>query len=109
MTIQGILELFYTDLILVKRASEQTSLTYKTSAQEFLNWLSESKIKLREVSAKDLMYYLIKRQTDGASELTIAKDISALRAFGEYLVRKNYWKQNITLLLDRPKANRALP
>ncbi len=109
MTIQGILELFYTDLILVKRASEQTSLTYKASAQEFLNWLSESKIKLREVSAKDLMYYLIKRQTDGASELTIAKDISALRAFGEYLVRKNYWKQNITLLLDRPKANRALP
>ena len=109
MTIQGILELFYTDLILVKRASEQTSLTYKISAEEFLKWLMASKIKLRDVSAKDIMYYLVQRQTEGTSEQTLAKDISALRAFGEYLVRKNYWTQNAALLLDRPKAHRALP
>lgn len=103
------MELFYTDLILVKRASEQTSLTYKISAEEFLKWLMASKIKLRDVSAKDIMYYLVQRQTEGTSEQTLAKDISALRAFGEYLVRKNYWTQNAALLLDRPKAHRALP
>ena len=77
--------------------------------EEFLKWLMASKIKLRDVSAKDIMYYLVQRQTEGTSEQTLAKDISALRAFGEYLVRKNYWTQNAALLLDRPKAHRALP
>lgn len=109
MTIDGLLELFYTDLILVKRVAEQTSLTYKISAGEFLNWLKQTQKKLGEVTSKDLMYYLVQRQTEGAGEMTLAKDISALRAFGDYLVRKNYWTQNIALLLDRPKANRALP
>ena len=109
MTIQSLLDQFYADIILVNRMSEMTALTYKISAQEFLEWLVQEKIKLREVTTQNLMYFLMKRKTDGNSELTIAKDISALRAFGEYLVRKNYWTENLALLLDRPKAGRHLP
>ena len=109
MTISSLLDQFYADIILVNRMSEMTALTYKISAQEFLEWLVQEKIKLREVTAQNLMYFLMKRKTDGNSELTIAKDISALRAFGEYLVRKNYWTENLALLLDRPKAGRHLP
>ena len=89
MTIQSLLDQFYADIILVNRMSEMTALTYKISAQEFLEWLVQEKIKLREVTTQNLMYFLMKRKTDGNSELTIAKDISALRAFGDYLVRKN--------------------
>ncbi|MBO4629509.1 MAG: tyrosine recombinase [Treponema sp.] len=109
MTISSLLDQFYADIILVNRMSEMTALTYKISAQGFLEWLVQEKIKLREVTAQNLMYFLMKRKTDGNSELTIAKDISALRAFGEYLVRKNYWTENHALLLDRPKAGRHLP
>lgn len=109
MTIDGLLELFYTDLIMVKRVAEQTSLTYKISAQEFLNWLLSEHIKLKDVTPKDLMYYLAMRKTQGITELTLAKDISALRSLGDYLVRKNYWTQNIALLLDKPKISRAIP
>ena len=109
MTIEELLNHFYSDLILVKRDSEQTALTYKISCGEFLNWLVEQRIKLRDVTVQNLMYFLVKRKTDGASELTISKDISALRAFGDYLVRKSYWTENLALLLDRPKASRNLP
>ena len=109
MTIQGLLDQFYADIILVNRMSEMTAQTYRISAQEFLEWLVEEKIKLRQVTAQNLVYYLMKRKTDGNAELTLAKDISALRAFGEYLVRKDYWSENIALLLDRPKAGRHLP
>ena len=109
MTIQGLLEQFYADIILVNRMSEMTAQTYKISAQEFLEWLVEEKIKLREVTVQNLVYFLMKRKTEGNAELTLAKDISALRAFGEYLVRKNYWQENLALLLDRPKAGRHLP
>ena len=109
MTIEELLNHFYSDLILVKRDSEQTALTYKISCGEFLNWLVEQRIKLRDVTVQNLMYFLVKRKTDGASELTISKDISALRSLGDYLVRKSYWTENLALLLDRPKASRNLP
>ena len=109
MTIEELLNHFYSDLILVKRDSEQTALTYKISCGEFLNWLVEQRIKLRDVTVQNLMYFLVKRKTDGASEFTISKDISALRSFGDYLVRKSYWTENLALLLDRPKISRNLP
>jgi len=109
MTIQGLLDQFYADLILVKRAAEKTAATYKISAQEFLEWLAAEQIKLRDVNAQNLIYFLMKRKVDGNAELTLAKDISALRALGSYLVRKNYWSENYALMLDRPKAGRHLP
>ena len=109
MTIEGLLEQFYADLILVKRAAEKTASTYKISAQEFLEWLAGEHIKLRDVTAQNLVYFLMKRKVDGNTELTLAKDISALRALGSYLVRKNYWPENYALMLDRPKAGRHLP
>lgn len=55
------------------------------------------------------MYYIIKRKEDGCSELTIAKDISGLRAFGDYLERKGMWSENPAMELDKPKAARNLP
>ena len=100
---------FYTDLLLVKRDSKQTAITYKISAEEFLDWLANERIKLKDVSVQNLLYYLIKRQTDGCSELTIAKDISGIRALGDYLVRKGMWEENVALALDKPKAAKHLP
>ena len=109
MTVQALLDQFYADIILVKRMSEMTAQTYRISAQEFLEWLIEQRIKLSDVTTQNLLYFLMKRKTDGNAELTLAKDISALRAFGDYLVRKSYWTENKALLLDRPKAGRPLP
>lgn len=109
MTIDSLLELFYTDLILVKRTSVQTAATYKNSAKEFLLWLANERIKLSDVTTANLTYYFASRKTSEITELTIAKDISGLRSLGDYLVRKNYWTENLALMLDRPKAHRALP
>lgn len=109
MTIDSLLDLFYTDLIMVKRTSQQTAVTYKNSAKEFLYWLQKEKIKLGEVSNQNLTYYFASRKVSDITELTIAKDISGLRALGDYLVRKKYWQENLALMLDRPKAHRGLP
>ena len=109
MTIDGLLNQFYSDLILVKRSSVQTASTYKLSSREFLDWLVTERIKLKDVTVQNLMYYFLKRKTDGCSEITLAKDISGVRALGDYLVRKNIWVENVALLLDRPKAAHNLP
>lgn len=109
MTIDSLLDLFYTDLILVKRTSEQTAATYKLSAKDFLLWLQSEHIKLNSVTPKELSFYFASRKVTDVTELTLAKDMSALRALGDYLVRKNYWKENHMLLLDRPKIHREIP
>ena len=109
MTIDSLLDLFYTDLILVKRTSEQTAATYKLSAKDFLLWLQNEHIKLNSVTPKELTFYFASRKVTDVTELTLAKDMSALRALGDYLVRKNYWKENHMLLLDRPKIHREIP
>ncbi|MBR5095834.1 MAG: tyrosine recombinase [Treponema sp.] len=109
MTSDEALKKFYANLIMVDGRSELTAQTYKTAANEFLGYLKRQNIDLQKVTVKDLLYYLSSRKTDGCSELTLAKDISALRALGAFLVLENVWQQNEALVLDRPKARRSLP
>ena len=109
MTINALLDQFYSDLILVKRNAQKTAETYRISAEEFLLWLQSEHIKLGSVKAKDITYFLVKRKTEGCNELTIAKDISGIRALGDFLERKEYWDENVALLLERPKSSHALP
>jgi integrase/recombinase XerD len=109
LTIPVILSRFYTDLIMVERHSEQTAVTYTISAKEFLLWCSQEKLKLKAVTVQNLLYYLIWRKSQKADEMTIAKDVSALRSFGSYLERLGIWSKNLALLLDRPKVPRSLP
>ncbi len=109
MTIELLLSQFYTDIVTVERRAELTARTYTDSAGIFLHWCQNEKLKLAGITTQNLLYYLVWRRTKGCDELTIAKDISALRALGSYLVRKNVWKENEAELLDRPKASRALP
>ncbi|MBR2107309.1 MAG: tyrosine-type recombinase/integrase [Treponema sp.] len=84
-------------------------MTYKISSQEFLNWLSSEQIKLKDATSKDLLFFLLHRKDSGSGDLTISKDIAGIRAFGEYLVRKGFWTENIALQMDKPKSTRNVP
>ncbi|MBD5407039.1 MAG: tyrosine recombinase [Treponema sp.] len=108
--INTFLHAFYTDLLLVERLSEQTAQTYRLAVETFLHWCIDHRIELSKISVQNLIYYLAWRRTDNnCVPLTIAKDISALRAFGSYLVRMRFWSENIVFMLERPKASRTLP
>ncbi|MBQ9239295.1 MAG: tyrosine recombinase [Treponema sp.] len=109
MTIPSVLAQFEQDLLLVERHSALTVSTYRTAVEVFLRWCQQERIKLSAVTVRDLLYYVTWRKTTGCMELTLAKNISALRSFGEFLVRKNLWAENCAVLIDRPKAHRTLP
>ena len=110
MTIEDLLLRFHSDIVSVERLSENSASTYEECAKIFLNWLQKEEIKLAAVNPQVLVSYLIWRRTEQkCDELTIAKDISGLRALGSYLVRQGMWNENHGMLLERPKASRALP
>ncbi len=104
-----VLQGFYSDLLMVEGRADLSAQTYCFSCEEFLLWLEENKIGLKDVTIQNLLYYLIWRRETGCSDLTVAKDISALRAFGFYLKREGVWTENLALELDRPKTSRRLP
>lgn len=93
----------------MERRSAQTASTYKLAVETFLHWCAENRIRLSDVTTQNLIYFLAWRKTNNCAPLTIAKDISALRSFGSYLVRQKFWKENLVFMLDRPKASRSLP
>ena len=109
MNREELLQEYYNDLILVSRHSKLTAETYFFSIKEFFSWLEKERLALSSVTVKDLMFYISFRSTQGEAELTVAKDISALRSFGAFLVRKQIWQNNIAVELERPKAVKALP
>jgi len=103
-----ILESYYVDLLTVERRSILTAETYRIAIKELLGWCSKKKINLKNLTVQNLLHYLVWRKAS-IDELTIAKDISALRSFGSYLCRIHLWPENYAMLLERPRAKRSLP
>ncbi len=101
--------LFYDELLTIERLSILSVETYCISVSKFLNWCTTEEKKLESITLSDLMHYIVRRKTEGLDERTAAKDISALRSFGSFLVRHHIWVDNIVLLLERPKPSRSLP
>lgn len=104
-----VLQGFYSELLTVEGRAQLSAQTYCFSCEEFLLWLKQNSLELKDVVTQNLLYYLIWRRENGSADLTVAKDISALRAFGFYLKRQGIWTENYALELDRPKASRRLP
>lgn len=96
------------DLLMADSKASLTAETYLISAEQFVIWCDKKQFVLSELTIQQLMLYFVDRHTN-ADELTVAKDISALRSFGAFLVRRGVWKENLALLLERPKVHRALP
>ena len=86
-----------------------TAETYLFSVKEFVSYLEGESIPLESADSQTVLYYSAWRKTKGLSELTVAKDFTALREFGSLLVRKGVWQKNHVEDLERPKVSRALP
>lgn len=105
----SILSSFYDDLVSIDGKSISTAQTYCFAVEIFFNWLNSENIEISSVELQILIKYLVWRQTQGMDSLTVAKDISALRSLGTFLVRNQIWSENFPLQLERPKASKSFP
>ena len=105
----SLLKEFSDDLIFVEGSAILSAETYCLCIKDFLFWLNDNGIQLEHVTEKDLFFFIRWRHTQGILELTLAKEVSALRAFGKFLKHKGVWGRNICLELDRPAVARNLP
>jgi integrase/recombinase XerD len=107
--IAQILTSYYSDLLLTERKAKLTAQTYRRCLKLFFAWCEKNTLTLADVTVKDLVFYMASRHGDNRSAHTRAKDLAALRSFGEFLVRKRVWAENFALQLDSPRLGRGLP
>ena len=108
VNLDSLLDSFYNDLLTVEGKSFLTAETYRLSVNVFVVWCSENNLQFEDINVRVLNKYFAERHLS-FDALTVAKDMSALRAFGNYVVRLKLWQENLFLLLERPEMHRALP
>lgn len=103
------MEEFKVNLLTVEQLAGLSVEVYLETASRFLSWCAESGIRLEEVTPVDLPDFVVGLGESGMSSRTIAKNISALRAFGRFLNEEHIWKDNYALLLELPRQEKTVP
>lgn len=108
--ISGELDRFITALWLERGLSDNTCQAYRRDISGFERWLLERKAQsVLAVDDGQIQSYLGARLSDGYSHRSIARLLSSLRAFYQYLVREGDIALDPTQHLERPKPSRPLP
>ncbi len=96
---------FVIDLTYVKNYSLNTVKSYETDCTLFQEYLKHKTIE--KASSSDLRSYF--KTMDFKSEKTLARSMSALRAFYDFLIQKNIIKSNPMDNITSPKIGKYLP
>lgn len=94
-----------------KRHSSHTCSSYEDDLRRFGGWAggSEARRAWGELTPHDLRRYVAVLSRSGLSGRSIARHLSAIRRFYDYLLREHLAKDNPVLDVRAPKAGRRLP
>ena len=108
--ISGELDRFVTALWLERGLSDNTCQAYRRDIAGFDRWLLDKGApSVLKIDDGVIQSYLGARLSDGYSHRSIARLLSSLRAFYQYLVREGDISSDPTQHLERPKPSRPLP
>jgi len=96
-------------LISVKGLSENSLASYSADIYSFLGFLEGISGSLREVDENTVLYYLVLLQQKGMASRSVARHLSSLRSFFDYLSEERRISANPGRLLEGPKISRILP
>ena len=96
-------------LISVKGLSENSLASYSADIYSFLGFLEDITGSLQEVDENTVLYYLVLLQQKGMASRSVARHLSSLRSFFDYLSEERRISANPGRLLEGPKISRILP
>ena len=111
MANHDLLQRFQDYLVVELRLARRSVETYVRECTFFLEYLQEQKVDPVHIDSTGIIDYLIHRQTDRGAldQRTIAKVVSSLRSFFQYLVVTKERKTNPALLVEMPKMEHRIP
>jgi len=106
----GLLERFLDYLETIRDASPYTVKNYGNDIGQFLTYCEEEGIdSIDQVDRRLLRQYLAELDDVGYVKASIARRVSELRSFGDFLVREGVLDSNVFRMVNAPRVPKQLP
>ena len=92
-------------LLVIKKHSDNTIINYRVDLLEFMEFTSNN-INIMKDDVSNYLKYLYENNT---SKSSIARKLSSLRSFYNYLVKNDIVKNNYFITIKNPKKDSSLP
>ncbi len=104
------LDRFFRYLKTEKRVSIHTLKSYQRDINQLQNYCSNNKLQeWKAVQAIDIRHHIANRHRKGLSSKSLQRELSAIRSFFNYLLKKHQLDQNPAKQIHAPKQQRKLP
>lgn len=98
-------------LTIEKKLAKNTILAYKQDLLAYLNYLKTEHFiqSIEQIERTHIIDYLGIMQKQGKAVTSIARTVSAIKAFHQFLYRDEIINENVTTHIEAPKLTRTLP
>jgi integrase/recombinase XerD len=107
--INDYIKCYIDSLWLEKGLSKNTLVSYNTDLHQLHEFLNLRNLTLVAAQANDVMSFLADRSKDGIKPRSLARHLSSIKGFYQYMVRENHLQANPASLIDAPKQGRPIP
>lgn len=107
---EGYVNAFINYLAIERGLAKNTLESYGRDLKQFQNYMNDLNLEVEKDSNENMIQeYLKSLQTKGRAVSTISRNIAAIKAFYQYLVKENYLESDPSQSLDTPKVEKKLP
>ena len=92
-----------------KGLSTNTLNSYKSDLEKYFNWIELNSLKYKELSRSDVLEYLAYLFGQKLEGKSVARNLSSLKAFHNYLILKDITKSNPCEKIETPKFVKSIP
>lgn len=96
-------------LVQVKKATENTRVSYLRDIRQFSRWLTARDVQLADAQQEDVRAYLQALTREGRSCATVSRTLASLRSLYDYLVMEGSVPQSPVYDVHVEKAEKKLP
>lgn len=102
---------FFHFLVIERGLADNTITSYRRDISQYVRYIETElgKTNWQSVSRNDIVTYLYTLKKQGKSASTIARGISAVRSFHQFLIREQLVTIDASLHVETPKRERLLP
>lgn len=111
MSIQDSLDDFFHFIQVERGLAENTLISYKRDLRRYKEHI-ENQCQVtdwKDVHRQQIMSFLLQLQKENKSSTTIARTISSIRSFHQFLVREQLVEHDASVHIETPKKERQLP
>ena len=109
MDSKNITDRYRTYLLLEKGLSKNTLDAYMRDLKKLIDYINTRELSIKGITRDNLQDFIVEMYSDGKSPKSIARIISGIKSFFNFLIIDQYIAEDPTELLETPQIGRKLP